>query len=58
MADPMFGVPQGEVRVENPDGVFQGMKHNLYDTTGCIPQPVIPGNFSVVYEAAEAPESE
>lgn len=47
MADPkpMFGVPPGEVRVENPDGVFRGMKHNLYDGEPPLRQPVIPGDY-------------
>lgn len=58
MAEPMFGVPKGEIRVENPDGVYQGLTHNLYDTTGCIPQPVVPGDFTVVKETYEPGERE
>ena len=44
---PFLGVPGGEVRVENPDGVYlDGVnKHNLYDRHPLIPIPVIPGDY-------------
>lgn len=59
MTGPMFGVPGGTVRVENPDGVYQGMKHNLYDGQGPVAQPIIPGDFVNVHECCErAPEAE
>lgn len=46
---PFLGVPGGEVRVENPDGVYlSGVnKHNLYDTQSPLPQPQIPGEYEV-----------
>lgn len=42
---PFFGVPPGSVRVENPDGVYQGsyMKHSLYDNP--LSEPIIPGDY-------------
>lgn len=40
--NPFLGVPAGAVRVENPDGVFQGQKHSLYDND--LVMPVIPGD--------------
>lgn len=47
MKEPFLGVPQGSVRVENPDGVYLGApdKHNLYDTKPPINIPVIPGDY-------------
>jgi len=46
---PFLGVPGGEVRVENPDGVFlRGVNnHNLYDTQPPLAQPAIPGDYEV-----------
>ena len=46
---PFLGVPGGEVRVENPDGVYlDGVnKHNLYDTKPPLGQPNPPGNYDV-----------
>lgn len=45
MKEPFLGVPQGKVRVENPDGVYLGSpdRHNLYDA-GALRQPLIPGD--------------
>lgn len=45
--EPFLGVPAGNVRVENPDGVFQGSpsKHNLYDRTPPLEAPLIPGDY-------------
>jgi hypothetical protein len=42
-----LGVPQGSVRVENPDGVFLGSptNHNLYNRQPPIPGPTIPGDY-------------
>lgn len=42
-----FGVPQGGVRVENPDGVYLGRpdRHSLYDMP--VREPVIPGDYDV-----------
>lgn len=44
--EPFLGVPKGNVRVENPDGVYlRGPQlHNLYDG-GALNQPIIPGDF-------------
>lgn len=48
---PMFGVPQGSVRVENPDGVYLGGpdNHSLYDRTVVL--PIVPGDFDVNHDA-------
>lgn len=44
MPDPFLGVPGGPpLTVENPDGVFVGQKHSLYDS-GQLIQPQIPGD--------------
>lgn len=44
--NPFLGVPEGSVRVENPDGVYRGSPddHSLYDAKS-LPQPTIPGDF-------------
>lgn len=46
MKEPFLGVPKGNVRVENPDGVYLGSpdRHNLYDA-GELRQPLIPGDY-------------
>lgn len=46
MKEPFLGVPKGNVRVENPDGVYLGSpdRHNLYDAK-TVAQPLIPGDF-------------
>lgn len=46
-----LGVPQGGVKVENPDGVYRGSPndHSLYNP-GPLPQPTIPGDFDNVRE--------
>jgi hypothetical protein len=47
--EPFLGVPSGEVRVENPDGIYlSGVnRHNLYDSEGPLPVPMIPGDYEV-----------
>lgn len=52
MADgkPFLGVPQGNVRVENPDGVYRTPSdHSLYDREIC--EPVIPGDYDLTMDA-------
>ena len=45
--EPFLGVPQGSVRVENPDGTYLGSyeNHNLYDRKPPLEQPTIPGAY-------------
>jgi hypothetical protein len=53
---PFLGVPGGPpLKVENPDGVFLGERHSLYDS-GSLPQPVIPGDYDLCRDVPRSAE--